>query len=107
MHRTTGRGDDPSSGGSGSVPSRPVNDIAIRSVLTLPVTDSVCGWGGTTTFFGRAALPDHRHPDERRPACPAASPSASSPTNPQPVKPVAAVPCWAPKANSVANPSSE
>jgi hypothetical protein len=38
MRRTAGRGDDPPSGGSGSAPSRPVNDIAIRSALTLPTS---------------------------------------------------------------------
>jgi len=55
IRRTTGRGDcgGLSSGGSGPFPSEAPAEKAIRSALTLPVTDSVCGSGGTTTFFVR------------------------------------------------------
>ena len=34
----------------------------MRSALTLPVTDSVCGIGGTTRFFGRAGASLPRAP---------------------------------------------
>jgi len=55
MRRTTGRGDCGGSslvGGSDLFPCG-APDMAIRSAWTFPVTDSVCGSGGTTTFFVR------------------------------------------------------
>ena len=64
-----------------------IAERAIRSSLTLPVTDSVCGVRGTTRWWARCrccpAGARNRHQASSRPS---ASPSASSP-------PAAGLPC--------------